>query len=1013
MKGRWAVSLFLVSGGIILALNLSHRLFPLRSPLFEVGGEWIGTKEGLPRGYFRHTFDLPFTPKQAWLRIAADDYQVYINGVDVASNIHIVNSSLAFQGKLLPGAQRVTLGRVFEMQRAPELQKRANEEWRIAQMYDITDYLRIGRNTIAVYAQSDRSNRFSVEGAVEGKPGRIDIPGAAEAWRASPLADTKGGKHWYDLEMDDTSWPHARSLGRIEKPIFITSPPEIWTRLFSPEPITAEPLEDGVRLRMELPPADRTQVGWIRILSNWSFTLLVGDDVVGEGGANRKVEAFDLSVYMGRKPKQLNLFMRPPESGNQTVPWIAADGQIGSFHFSGGAGWETLTKHHPQWLRGEGAWHAARPHGVTFEETPIRFRIPAFLDLSWTKRFFFLSVILTLLLAALLFFIRQWARRSRFHDVAEKVPYWLLTPPILGVGMLELARIRFQESDTVVLFLDPAYQNLWILVGPALLFLSTIVVLTPWSRSEDRSSGTERVLLGKPLLWLCLIMALGFSLRYYNISFEDLQADENVSWDAARGILRTGAPEAVSGVFYTRSPLYHYLLAGWLALFGNTLRAARTFSLIPGVGVIAAVYFLMVRITGRRSLGLITAFLVAVDPWEIHVSRIIRFYQQMQFFSVLSMLYFLRGFVWKEGKRYQNAFFFCCAAAVLSQEVFVTVFPAFGIGFLIFYRPFDWKADRNVWIGFITLMVITGVDIAVFSIRCLTQHVGVGTSSGSIMQLHLFDVLAYSFTFFAGNNRAHLFYSLLFFLGIFYWLKRPNAAVWMLYGMVGLTLFTLTVLVIQIASRYFYSIYPYLIGISVMTADALIREASTRLFPLTDTPIAILKRRWTALAAASLLVVAVSNVEFGKLADSYSRHRNLQHLTAFNFIREQKQPEDKVMSVYPMPAAIVLGGIDYYLVGFISFDEVYLDRIGPIDRWAGGKLVSKADQIRALFQQHKRLWIVIDEEESKKISADLLAFIRQTSTVQYAFFGGEVFLWDKEAGIYAPFPEKGGESDSY
>ncbi|MHC5731747.1 MAG: glycosyl transferase, partial [Nostoc sp.] len=72
-------------------------------------------------------------------------------------------------------------------------------------------------------------------------------------------------------------------------------------------------------------------------------------------------------------------------------------------------------------------------------------------------------------------------------------------------------------------------------------------------------------------IFLILIVSIGFGLRVYNLGFIDLDPDENTSLDAARGILRTGAPIATSGIWYTRGPFYHYLLALWLRLVGDSI----------------------------------------------------------------------------------------------------------------------------------------------------------------------------------------------------------------------------------------------------------------------------------------------------------------------------------------------------------------------------------------------------------------------------------------------------------
>ena len=137
----------------------------------------------------------------------------------------------------------------------------------------------------------------------------------------------------------------------------------------------------------------------------------------------------------------------------------------------------------------------------------------------------------------------------------------------------------------------------------------------------------------------------------------------------------------------------------------------------------------MYSLTRRRSLGLFTALVLAVDPWLLGTVNFIRFYQQMQFFAIVTLLFFHKGFVRKEGKVYQNLFFLCMTAGVLSQEIFITFLPGYFLAFLLCYRPFGWRADRNIWVGFLTMLIVSQLNIYSWAVLCLTPHVAVATTT--------------------------------------------------------------------------------------------------------------------------------------------------------------------------------------------------------------------------------------------------------------------------------------------
>ena len=73
------------------------------------------------------------------------------------------------------------------------------------------------------------------------------------------------------------------------------------------------------------------------------------------------------------------------------------------------------------------------------------------------------------------------------------------------------------------------------------LFIGSIAA---YSCAGSREPSELREFLKKnlPTLLLIAILGLAIVLRFYRIGFEDLQDDENVSWDAAREILREGLP---------------------------------------------------------------------------------------------------------------------------------------------------------------------------------------------------------------------------------------------------------------------------------------------------------------------------------------------------------------------------------------------------------------------------------------------------------------------------------------
>lgn len=1012
---------FALLGGLLLAFYLSHWWLPVANQIQPVQMPgWIttGVQKDIPsshKGFFRHALELPFAPTQAWVQLAGPDYELIVNGHRVGRNRYVVNVTVPFTHNVSDSAQSLIRGQAIGMARAPSLQKRANQGWRMVQLYDITRYLRRGRNLIAVSVQSDGLARFAIQGEVLGQGQRQRIPGEADQWKVSLTSDRHQGLEWHALQRDDSGWPTAVYGGPIEEPQYLIQPAELWTRSFEAQAVTGMPLTDGVYFRTELPGLPwwaSVTPAYLRVASNWPYRIFVGDRFIAEQ-QTAQVMVYDLTRFAGSGQPLYIWLQRPAGSGAAGAPWLRADGRIGTHLLDTGPGWQTLTRFDNGWLNGQGEWAGVSTVALEPRSVPIRLFYTGVRDLGWLMQLLGMALVLGMGLWA---WLRPRAPAGAAMALTAQAEgaggrlrlAWLL-PPLVAVACVELLRLRFQENDTLLWYLDPDFRWIWLSLPLAVL------LLTGWALREpgrmDWGAWLARGWRAIPAgFWLLLIIALGIYLRFYNLQFEDLQADENVSWDASRGILKTGVPEAVSGVLYTRSPLYHYMLAGWLWLFGDNVYVARSLAGIFGIGAVLVFYRLLLEIGGKPYLALLGALLIAVDPWEIQTSRIIRFYQQMQFFSILAALLFLKAFVWQQGKRYQLAFFAAVAAAVLSQEVYITVFPALGIAFLVFYKRFDWARDRHIWISFFLVCLMTVVDIGIFTVVCLTSHVGVATTSASIMQLHLLDVLSFITTLGYGDNGANLIYSLIALAGLFYWRRRPEPAVTFLYLVVVLTLVTLTILVLQVAARYGNSIYPFMIAIALITADRLVAAARQALFGNSGS---VRARRWTRLLGGMAIALFVVNLEPWKIMPSYHLARTPEHESALTFVAQRLQPGDKVISVYPMPAAILLGGIDYYLVGSVAFDELYHTPKGVIERWAGGELVSKNDHLRKLFDQHDRVWIIVDEIEGRKMPGSMHELIKNSCRVVMEFFGGTVYLWDKSAGLYHAVPDLGGHSDGY
>ncbi|NHC33433.1 glycosyltransferase family 39 protein [Scytonema millei] len=510
--------------------------------------------------------------------------------------------------------------------------------------------------------------------------------------------------------------------------------------------------------------------------------------------------------------------------------------------------------------------------------------------------------------------------------------------------------------------------------------------------------------------WLILgaIVAIGFIVRTYNLGFVDLDADENTSLDATRGILRTGAPQATSGIWYTRSPAYHYMLALWLRLFGDSVVNARFLSVLWGTATLVLVFILTRKITGKAWLALIVTAILAFDPSQVYFSRFIRFYQVVQCLSILSFWLFLKGFVERSGRAYQYGFFIALTLTILNQEVTVTLLPCFFVGFIFFYRPFRWADDWQIVVSSIVSMGIIAYDLVFFSIRCLTPWVALSDSTDAYLKVHFFSISGLANNFFVGPSRMHIIYSFFFFLGWIYFLKRRDGKTLFLFNSVSINLILLTILIYQIATRYTYQIYPIFILLAVYSAACIAESLASKFEVFTRNSLPT-----RGIAIASIVLLLILNVEPNRVLASYQDALTRRNNEAFAYISSHRQPGDVVISTSPAAASTGLGGLDYFIPGNIRFDVFYWNNGRVIDRWGGGKLISNLDQMSHVLENSKRVWLHVDNHTEGRFEPVFRDYIETLGQPIMETFGARVRLWKPEDGVFPHVPYQGGDLGAY
>jgi len=135
----------------------------------------------------------------------------------------------------------------------------------------------------------------------------------------------------------------------------------------------------------------------------------------------------------------------------------------------------------------------------------------------------------------------------------------------------------------------------------------------------------------KTTLLLIAITILAACLRFYRLTVipPGVNRDEASIGVTAYSILTTGKDEygrALPLSFESfgdwKLPLYIYTTIPFVKLFGLSELAVRLPSALAGSATVVLLYFLVYALFASQALALLSAFVLALMPWHIHISRV-------------------------------------------------------------------------------------------------------------------------------------------------------------------------------------------------------------------------------------------------------------------------------------------------------------------------------------------------------------------------------------------------------
>lgn len=215
------------------------------------------------------------------------------------------------------------------------------------------------------------------------------------------------------------------------------------------------------------------------------------------------------------------------------------------------------------------------------------------------------------------------------------------------------------------------------------------------------------------------IVIIGIALRLYHNTDISLWHDEAFSalyikYPWSEMMYRIGLD--------VHPPLYYIALRLWHYIFGDSLLALRSFSVLFGVGIIPLSYLFVKETFQNHKAALWTALLIAVNPFQIQYVTEVRMYTFGAFFALLAAyllvkalkserLYYNRESLINTGKQatLYYACFGLCVSAIMYTHYYLFFTAASLVAFGLLHHIFIYKLDFKKYLRLFLSFGISGI----------------------------------------------------------------------------------------------------------------------------------------------------------------------------------------------------------------------------------------------------------------------------------------------------------------
>jgi hypothetical protein len=522
----------------------------------------------------------------------------------------------------------------------------------------------------------------------------------------------------------------------------------------------------------------------------------------------------------------------------------------------------------------------------------------------------------------------------------------------------------------------------------------------------------------RPLRWLSparaaiiAITVLSTTASGWRLGRQPVWQDEATSVAVARAIRAHGLPKLDSGLYYFKAELYHALLAGLLS-FTDSTTALRALSLAWFAATLLAFGFvLMPTLTSSAAVIVGATAFIAALPTELVWARDIRMYQQMQFFAVLFVAYYLRALT--HGRRRDITISAVMMLAMyLSHEESFVLLPAVPLVALVAGRTV-WAHRKGFLVAYVPAFVVIAVQYAVSHLHPVDFGTDLSNRPYVGWDPHSADFY-YQRIFFAPLTQASLaIVSSVAIVGMVLAFRRRQQAARLLSIVLLTSVVSMSLLFTAKVDRYSFVTMPMLVALAALGTAQLygwvVGLASGTTVDATDQH-ARRSPRWLTISAglavllfsaAALASVANGPRSFGVWAADVTATPNpLSHSdyqTTVNYLQQNVRPGDQVVTLSPpVMTQLYLGRAPDRIIQTGRNKLLYLVlRNGTaVDTLVGRPVLLTGPALRIYLEQHSRVWLVSDSGSYLQgVPPDLQSVVTSSFRIMEANATTTVSLW--------------------